>query len=67
MVALVKFIVVAFAGAGATDLLINIFGNRQTPQQAFAGINWIRLLVNAAVIGLAIFAVRHFWKKFFDN
>ncbi len=61
----VKLIVVAFAGAGATDFLTALLRGRPV-QEVARTFDWTRLLINVAVV-TALFFVARFLKQKFDN
>jgi len=61
MLPLIKIGLIAGVGNLLSDLGLRLFVNRETPQQAIAGVNWTRVIISVVVAILAFFLVRQFW------
>lgn len=62
---IVKFAVVAFAGAGFTDFFSNLFGGKTAVESAKT-VNWTRVLIGTAAVVAAFLVAKMIFKQKFD-
>jgi len=55
--------IAAVAGVGVSEILEKIFVQRQSPQQAVQGINWIRLAIAGILVAVVIIFINKKIKK----
>ena len=62
---ILRFAVVAFAGAGFTDFFTNLFGGKTAVESA-TSINWTRVIIGSVAVVAAFLVAKMIFKQKFD-